>query len=439
MTINPRPEDTIAGTLVDLLEGRRTAIEVVEANLARIDERDADVRAWVVVDRANALERARALDADRAAGRPLGWLHGVTIGVKDIINVTCLPTAAGFGPWKDRAAQEDASIVARLRAAGAIILGKTATTPFAWVDPPPTRNPWDLSRTPGGSSSGSAAAVADGMCLAALGSQTGGSITRPASYCGVCGLKPTYGALNLEGIIPLAPSLDHPGPIARSCTDLALLWSVLSDTRMSEARTQRPRLGRVRGLFDERAEPVMCDAFETALQQLEAAGASIVEPPMPAAFDDVSPRFRTVLAREVAEYHRSLFATHGADYPPRLRALVEEGLDVSEDDYQSARRYQSALRAAMTAPFDQADVLVTPATTGTAPELSTTGDPVFNAPWSYCGLPTVSLPIGLAPDGLPLAIQLVGPPRGDTSLLAIAQWCEDRLREARAQQKDQPS
>ncbi len=405
----------------------RLAVERLEWCLARIDAIEADVHAWVRVDRENARYRAKALDADRAAGRPTGPLHGLPIGVKDTIDVAGLPTEAGFAPWRDRLAHVDAPVVARLRAAGAIILGKTVATTFAWVDPPITRNPWDLTRTPGGSSSGSAAAVASGMCLGALGSQTGGSITRPAAYCGVCGLKPTFGALDVQGLVPLAPSLDHPGPIARTVADLALLWQVLSGTKPAEPSSGPPSIGRVRGLFDERSTPVMANAFDANLARFERAGAKVADATLPSLFDDVLYRFRTILAREASDYHRPILALHEADYPPKLMALVTEGMAVTEDDYQAARRHQAGLRAAMSAPFDTFDALITPAATGPAPDLSTTGDPVFNAPWSYCGLPTVSMPIGLAPDGLPLAIQLIGRPRGEAALLAIAAWCERAL------------
>src|SRR5689334_13621607 len=196
--------------------GRLTPVDLLEQCLARVDRYEPHVRAWVVIDRAGARQQAERLTAELKRGQDRGPLHGIPVGVKDIIDVFDLPTGCGSKLWANSVARQDAGCVRKLRQAGAVILGKTVTTPFAFLDPPVTRNPWNLGRTPGGSSSGSAAAVACGMCLGALGSQTGGSITRPASYCGVAGCKPSYGAVSCEGVLPLAPSMDHPGPMAKT-------------------------------------------------------------------------------------------------------------------------------------------------------------------------------------------------------------------------------
>ncbi len=264
-----------------------------------------------------------SFDRELADGKCRGPLHGIPIGIKDLIDVAGWPTLVG-APWLPHApAATDAPLVARLRDAGVIILGKTVTTQFACFDPPPTRNPWDLDRTPGGSSSGSAAAVATGMCLGAVGSQTGGSITRPASFCGVAGCKPTYGIVPIEGVYPLSPSLDHPGPIARSVHDLAILFEAITGKPVAMDRSTKsaadlmrsfvgteaafkpnvrnifiaedgakssanpPRLGRLRGLFVDRAEPASLAVFETALARLSQAGARISEGRLPPAFDNV--------------------------------------------------------------------------------------------------------------------------------------------------------
>ena len=224
MKLFPDPEETIEGVGRALRAGERTCVDVLESCLAKIDEWEPQVHAWVVVDRDGAMEQARRLDEELAAGKCRGSLHGIPIGIKDIIDVAGLPTACGFPPWSGRVAEQDAAVVDRFRRAGAVILGKTVTTQFAWIDPPVTRNPWNLNRTPGGSSSGSAAAVACGMCLGAIGTQTGGSIIRPASFCGVAGFKPSYARVRFceQGIVPFAPTLDHPGPIARTARDLKL-------------------------------------------------------------------------------------------------------------------------------------------------------------------------------------------------------------------------
>ncbi len=219
MKLFPSENETIEGVGKALRAGKTSCAAVLEHCFHQIDLWDERVHAWVIVDRAGAMHQARALDAELAEGKCRGPLHGIPLGIKDIIDVQGLPTAAGFRPWRERVAASDAVIVAKLRQAGAVILGKTVTTQFAWVDPPPTRNPWNLECTPGGSSSGSAAAVATGMCLGAIGTQTGGSIIRPASFCGVAGFKPLHRFVSTDGVLPFAPSLDHPGPIARiGCT-----------------------------------------------------------------------------------------------------------------------------------------------------------------------------------------------------------------------------
>src|SRR5436309_6618297 len=219
---------TIHAAADEIRQGRLTPVELLETCLRRIDEVEAKVRAWVFVDRERARAEAEALTAELRGGHWRGPLHGIPIGVKDIIDVFDWPTACGSKLWQNSVARQDATVVRRLRAAGAVFVGKTVTTQYASFDPPPTRNPWRLERTPGGSSSGSAAAVACGMCLAALASQTGGSITRPASYCGVAGCKPTFARVSTHGVLPLAPSMDHVGVMARSARDLALLLQAVA-------------------------------------------------------------------------------------------------------------------------------------------------------------------------------------------------------------------
>ncbi|MBI3862028.1 MAG: amidase [Planctomycetia bacterium] len=439
MRLHPLASETIAG-IGRAIEAREcSCASVVEACLTRIDEREPQVKAWVSVDRAGALARARELDRELAAGWRRGPLHGIPIGIKDLVDIAGLPTAAG-APWLANAvATVDAPIVERLRGAGAVILGKTVTTQFACFDPPPTRNPWNVDRTPGGSSSGSAAAVASGMCLGAIGSQTGGSITRPAAFCGVAGCKPTFGLVPLKGVYPLSPSLDHGGPIARTVTDLAILLEVLVDPACSTAwRTANSatggtgpfqcaasvKLGRLRGPFDQKAEPAALAAFDAALDQLSQFGASIRDVALPVEFDDVFRCHRTVMTREIANHHRPFFAEHLPEYLPCIRGIVEEGLQVSDEDYDRSRRHQQALTPAVVKAMHDVDVLVLPAAAGPAPAPETTGDPSFNSPWSYTGLPTVSFPNSLSPEGLPLAIQLVGRPHGEPGLFAAALWCE---------------
>src|SRR5690242_18946301 len=254
---------TIHAAAADIRAGRLSPVDLLESCLGRIDRLEERVRAWVLVDRDGARAEARRLADELKRGQYRGPLHGIPIGIKDIFDVFDWPTAAGSRLWANSVARQDATVVRKLREAGAVFVGKTVTTQYASFDPPPTRNPWDLTRTPGGSSSGSAAAVATRMCLGALGSQTGGSITRPASYCGVAGCKPSYGYVSCHGVVPLAHSMDHPGPIARCVRDLAILLQTIFDETCLSApdllaalggEIEPPQLCRVRGLFEDRAE-----------------------------------------------------------------------------------------------------------------------------------------------------------------------------------------
>ena len=449
----PEPRGTIEDTSDRIVAGILTVVEVVEECLARISKRDFEIRSWTVVDREGALDRARELDRDFAAGKDIGPLHGIPVGLKDIIDVEGLPTSAGARLWGGgRPAEKDADLVANLRAAGAIILGKTVTTPYAWVDPPPTRNPWDLERTPGGSSSGSAAAVAAGMCLGSFGTQTGGSIIRPASYCGVVGFKPSRGSVSTEGIVPFAKSLDTPGPFARSVEGLRRLMRAATDKERFRSEYDRSalppdssgppsRIARFRGLFEDLAEPVMTWAVDEAAARLKDAGACLVEVELPEGFDDIRRAHRVVMAAEAAVEHGERFAELPEDYPPRIAELIVEGRSILASDYIRARSsrmplamnlFSLGLGLSLTpgtpSTREGFDAFLMPAALGPAPGPSTTGDPDFNSPWTFFGFPAVSLPIGLTDDGLPLGIQLVHPINGG-KLLDVASWCERVLRD----------
>jgi Asp-tRNA(Asn)/Glu-tRNA(Gln) amidotransferase A subunit family amidase len=428
----------------DLLRaGETTPLALLDDCLNRIDRMEERVRAWVFVDRDGARAEAERRTEELRGSPPRGPLHGVPIGIKDIYDVFDWPTAAGSRLWKNSCARQDATAVRKLREAGAVFVGKTVTTQYASFDPPPTRNPWDLVRTPGGSSSGSAAALACGMCLGALGSQTGGSITRPASYCGVAGMKPTYGRVSTHGVVPLAASMDHVGPMARCVRDLAILLQVIAgpdpndpeaakcfvpnyEAGLRQAR-RPPRLGRLRGLFESRAEPATLKTLDSACEQLQSRGAVIREVALPAAFTDVIAHHRTVMAVESAMFHEARLRRHPEDYDPNIRGLLEEGLACSAPEYSRTKEHKRRLKKEIEACFVGVSALLTPATPGPAPDAATTGDPVFNSPWSYTGLPTVCFPMGRSPEGLPLGLQLVGRPWGEGVLLAVAAWCEEQL------------
>jgi Asp-tRNA(Asn)/Glu-tRNA(Gln) amidotransferase A subunit family amidase len=446
MRLFPDEAETIAGAARSLRRGDVTCRALVEQCLARIDEWEADVHAWVSVDREGARQLADGLDAELRAGRLRGPLHGIPVGIKDIVDIAGLPTGAGSRRMAETIAQTDATVVQRLRAAGAILLGKTVTTQFACFDPPPTRNPWNLARTPGGSSSGSAAAVATGMCLGAIGSQTGGSITRPATYCGVCGCKATYGRVSLAGIMPLAPSLDHPGPIARCVTDLAILFEAIAGPdprdprslgvaleaidalKLDAADVPPPTLICLGGFFETRSEPAVSAAFQAAVSRMASAGAKIQKAELPSSFEYVHRRHRAIFAHEFAQWHEQRFRQYRDDYLPGAASLVEEGLAVSDREYSDAKRHQDETRQEALEVLGETDAAICPAALDPAPDVSNTGDPAFNSPWSYTGLPTVSLPIALTDEHLPVGLQFVGKVLAERTLFETSLWCERVLR-----------
>jgi aspartyl-tRNA(Asn)/glutamyl-tRNA(Gln) amidotransferase subunit A len=347
-----------------------------------------------------------------------------------------MPTRAG-SQWTDAtSARADAPVVARLRAAGAIILGKTVTTEFAGFDPAATRNPWNVSHTAGGSSSGSAAAVAAGMCLPAVGSQTAGSLTRPASYCGVTSCKPTRGRVGTAGIVPVSPLLDHVGPIARCVADLAYMLEAMIDGGgivdpfVAALRHQQgPRLGLLEDYFFTQADATVVLTTHDTIGLLAESGARVTRRPLPEGFGEVHAMHSRIMAVEAARFHRTGWPAHRTRAGHHLTALVEGGLATSAAAYRAARDHQERFRRAAAAALGGIDALLTPATpTAAPPRLDTTGDPCFNIPWTYSGLPTVSLPSGVTATGLPLALQLIGRPGDEPRLLAIGAWCERQLR-----------
>jgi len=412
-----------------LAAGNQTPTELVDGCLRRIESWDREVRAWVVIDAEGARRQAQRAGEELTAGQRRGPLHGIPIGIKDIINVAGMPTRAGSELTPADAVEEDAPVVARLREAGAVILGKTVTTEFACFDPPPTRNPWNQDHTPGGSSSGSAAAVACGMCVAAVGSQTGGSITRPASYCGIAGLKPSYDRVSREGVIAVSPHLDHVGPLARGVADLAHMLSAMVGEDFSSplggaASRGDFRIGLLRSFFFDRADEAVQAATEAALEQLRSAGVGIGEAQLPDSFEDVHQMHRRIMARDVAAVRRERFAKSPFGFGENVASLIQEGMLVTDEDYEEARRHQAQFQEEIPRSVGDFDALLTPATPSPAPGLSTTGNPGFNSPWSYGGLPTVSVPCGLTASGLPVAVQLIGRRNEEAPLLAVAAACE---------------
>jgi Asp-tRNA(Asn)/Glu-tRNA(Gln) amidotransferase A subunit family amidase len=420
-----------------LAEEKTGCVSIVEECLAAIDAREKDIRAWVVVDRDEARRQAANLDTELSVGHRRGPLHGIPVGVKDIIDVIGLPSVAGYRPWRHRIAGTDAELVRRLRLAGAVILGKTETTQFASYDPSPTRNPHNLDRTPGGSSSGSAAAVAAGMCLVAVGTQTGGSINRPAAFCGVCGFKPSYGAVPLDGVVPVAKSLDHAGPIAGSISDIAYLADVLIDNTdgcfMSNAAagiSQPPRLARLPDLFDVHADRESIAALDRSAEIFERAGASVIDTPLPPILAGIVAAHGLIMDYEAATYHRQRFKEDPAEFQPNITRQINRGLTTSGTDYAAALQVMAEAKHTAAELFANCDAWLAPATVGEAPGLETTGNPVMNSPASFLHLPAINLPVSVSKNGLPLGIQLLGNKNADGELIAIASWAEQQLNDA---------
>jgi Asp-tRNA(Asn)/Glu-tRNA(Gln) amidotransferase A subunit family amidase len=387
--------------------------------LRRIAIREPVIGAWAHLDAEFACAQARAADAARAAGQPLGPLHGVPVAIKDIIDTTDLLTEHGTPAFAGRRPFHDAEVVRRLKAAGAIILGKTVTTELAFYGPGKTRNPADPTRTPGGSSSGSAAAVADFHVPLALGSQTAGSILRPASYCGVMGFKPTFGIIPLEGVIAQSPPLDTLGGYARSASDLALLTAVLSGTPCALPNiAARPlRLAFVK----TPAWPQGDESMRAAFERLARANTKIVdEIPMPGDFDGTGGLQRAVQFHDIAKNYGPIVDRHAAVMSAKLKEVIAEGRTVSDAEYHAATARREPLTQSLDPIFASYDAILTPAAQGAAPDgLSATGSPMFNFIWTYLGVPAISIPL-LTIDGLPLGVQLVGPRGADARLLAVA-------------------
>lgn len=438
---------TIAQSGQMLRSGQLQPMDLIAHCLARIEQFEQDVHAWVLVDADGARREARRLGEMAEAGEWLGPLHGIPIGIKDIIDVAGWPTRCGSPLRTGHVAQQDAPVVARLRKAGAIILGKTVTTEWAGFDPPITRNPWNLRHTPGGSSSGSAAAVALEMCHAALGTQTGGSIIRPAAYCGVAGLKPGHGDISLDGIAPLTLHMDHVGPIARTVADLYALWqplaigahgSIDSLFTMKWARHDlefwldcygaNKTLFVLEGPLLDRTSPEVREITSSAIERLKSS--VWVRPlALPDSFREILTWHRRIIATEAAAYHRRTFPDQRDQYGREISALLDEGRQVAAVDYAEAlierERLRSELASLLGANQDLLGCLVMPATPTPAPGPETTGDPAFNAPWSYLGLPSLTIPCGRSAGGLPVGLQFIALTM--PQVFAMAGLCERLL------------
>jgi Asp-tRNA(Asn)/Glu-tRNA(Gln) amidotransferase A subunit family amidase len=342
-----------------------------------------------------------------------------------------MPTRAGSALPPEALAGEQGPAVTRLREAGALVLGKTVTTEFAYFDPGPTRNPHDIGHTPGGSSSGSAAAVAAGLTPFAFGSQTVGSVIRPAAFCGVVGVKPSHGRIPTDGVIPLSTSVDHVGYFTQDTDGAALAAALLCDDwRPLPAPVERPTLGVPEGPYLEQATELARDAFESHVERLSAAGYEVRRVDVFAHIDAVNERHNRLVAADAALAHHEWFEAYGDRYAPETRALIEEGMDVTASEIAAARRGRETLRERLHDAMDDrgVDVWVAPAAPGPAPEgVDDTGDPVMNLPWTHAGLPTVALPAGETDDGLPLGVQCAARFGDDEDLLRWSHGLADAL------------
>jgi len=418
-------------------------VELVESLLSQYDSLEPSLNAWVYLDRKALLADAQQKQEELEKGVNVGPLHGVPIGLKDIYYTAGIPTTACSKVYEGFVPEYDATTVTLLKNAGAIMMGKTVTTEFACMDPSPTKNPWNPAHTPGGSSSGSAVAVATRMCPAALGSQTVGSVLRPASYNGVVGFKPTFGRVSRYGVIPVSWSLDHVGWMARSVEDAALLMQVMAVADPNEpitvglpaddfmaglASPSAPRIGLIRRFFYDNSDEETRKHTDGIVDQLSRAGATIEEIPLPDSIDTAMEDQRTIMAVEGAAFHQPMYERQSQDYQPKLREMLRQGLATDGQTYSRALERRQQFTAEMQALAGKSDVLLTPSTpTPSLPDITNTGNTMFQGPWTSCGLPVITIPSGLAASGMPFGIQLASAPFSEPKLLAAARWCENVL------------
>jgi len=439
MTAIQLPATELASQIRD---GELTSEALVQACLDRIDEVDGEIEAWAHLDPEYALEQARARDAERQSGTSLGPLHGVPVGIKDIFDTADLPTENGTILDKGRQPATDCRAVAMLRGAGAVIMGKTVTTELAMYGPGKTRNPHNPDHTPGGSSSGSAAAVASAMVPLAIGSQTNGSMIRPAAYCGVVGYKPTHGLIPRTGALLLSRFLDTIGVFGRTVEDVGLMAESMMgfdagdpDTaprarpHLREAAAGEPPLPPTLAFVKTAVWDQADGETQAAFQELAAfLGDGCDDVDLPEPFDHAVEWQRTVMTADLAKFLGAYYETGKDKLSGVLVDLMEDGQKVTAVDYNRTCDWREILNAGLERIFERYDAIITPAATGPAPKgLDSTGSPIFCSLWTYCGVPAVSLPLLQASNGLPLGVQVVGRHGDDARLLRTANWLAGRV------------
>ena len=450
MGTSPRADGPAAGSplrlpltaLVDAVtSGRLCLVDHARACVAQALAVEPRIHAFKAIDPAMIGARAEAVaGASGVGGAPRGLLAGVPFGVKDIIDVRGLVTGMGSPIHDDSTAAADAPLVTRLQAAGGFVFGKTVPTEFAFMHPRETRNPWNTAHTPGGSSSGSAAAVAAGCVPAALATQTNGSVIRPAAFCGIVGFKPSYAAFPVQGVLSYAPTLDQAGCYARSVEGVARIAQALADPGFGlhaplppaagwpQERSGRPRFAAVRTPVWSRASPAMQDAFERTQALLATAGACIERIELPAGFEQAHDVHGVIMGYEAVRYFEPVQAQQRGLISDWLNGYLDQAAAIDRARYEDALDARERLRAAFSRFVSGFDAVLTPPATGEAPEgIETSGDPVFCSIWTLLGTPAITVPTGLGPGGLPLGLQLVGAERADAVLLAAARWCEARF------------
>jgi Asp-tRNA(Asn)/Glu-tRNA(Gln) amidotransferase A subunit family amidase len=431
-----------------IAHGTVSAEEYVRACLERIETVDGTVRAFAHIDAAHVVAQAQALDERRRNGQPIGPLHGIPVAIQDVIDTGDYPTELGSPAFSGRRPLHDATVIARLRSAGAVILGKTVTTEFGFTHPGATRNPRDPRRTPGGAASGSAAAVAAGLAPIAIGTQTMAGVIQPASYCGVFGLKPSHGMVSRAGVLPLSGTLDHVGVLARTLEDIALVLDVVAghdpadgDTRpvaapafasvLAERPPLPPRFAFIRTPFWDKADADTQQSFEQLVARL---GNSAQEVELPERFRSASDLHRAILSADMAHNLGDAVAKAGETASRDLRDQLADGRKVTAVQYLAALKDARLFGVGLAEVFNMYDAIITPAAPGVAPlGLDAIGDPDFGALWTLIGLPALSLPILQGENELPLGVQLVGPGGDDARLLRSARWLLDTLSGKRPQ------
>ncbi len=414
-----------------LAGGLTTSRALVEAALRRYEETEPTLHAFAWLDAERAVRLADAADAARDAGEPTGLLHGVPIGVKDIIDTAGIPTERGSEAFAGRVPDRDATLVANLQAAGVIILGKTVTAELAYFHPGPTTNPFDATRTPGGSSMGSAAAVAAGVVPAAVGTQTNGSIIRPAAYCGVVGVKATHGRVPVEGVFPFAPTLDHPGPLARTVEGCAWLLAAMTaeslDRWWAQPSDRAPRFAALRTSEWDWAEDAMQARFQADVDRIATLGGPVEWPDPPAGLDEAPALLQTIMAYESVRTVAAAIAGSESKVSGVALELFARGAAIPEREYAAALFERDRLIREFARWIEPYDAVLSPPAVGEAPSSETTGSPRFCSRWSLLGVPAVTIPTGRGPHGLPLGLQLVGARGDDRRVIGAAAWVEKRI------------